>query len=929
LIISKEQHSSWNHITYCHAGYFNKKGNVFFNLFTTFVVTQRFQYFMKALFPVLCAALLTLHAQAQQVTVDQSFNSVDKGSGKFSGEDSYYNDDIEQSIIQPDGKMLVSGLYSFINDTARNCIARLNPDGTLDKSFQVYGFESNFGSGLSFIRLQKDGKIIVCTKYPEFSYNKNIHIIRLNADGTRDNTFKQAPMQYIPFYVADVAVQSDGKLVVAGDGNQYGYGRSVVRLNINGSYDKTFRPDSIHSYTVLTLAITSKGQILGGGYFNLSDDSPVYTSLKMFNADGSYDKSFSTNIPVDYNITKLAIQPDSKILFATNYIDGPNPSLFGRLNSNGSRDTSFIVRNGPDRTVNAITVLPNGKILIGGDFSKYKNVYAKGIARLNANGTLDKTFISGAGISYNSNIGFPNIQTISVDKDGHYFIGGYFNVYNHIGAGGMMLLNSNGTINHSFNHASTTGAEDAVFAIAIQKDKKVLIAGDFVQYNGVNRDKIARLNADGTLDNSFNIGNVQGDAADSNAYIHKLLIQQNGKILVGGNFSYINGHPHTLLARLNSNGSLDESFKAQITRLYDYNYSRISAIVQQPDGKILVGVSRQYLFESWDYEPILYRLNVDGSIDPSFMVYDAFQSYNDITCIAVQADGKILVGGTLPVSSGELTYNNIVRLNKNGTVDNTFSKSGMASLGTDEEVKDIHIMPNGKIILAGHFRYYNGSVVTPVIRLDAKGLLDKTFRAPASLFKSKAFELTPIAADSSNVYIGFCSLTGTTLWTRHTVLYKLKANGALDSTYNTGDGANSIIYAMALDANNQLLIGGSFTSFNGVGKNHIARLTVCKPTKQATVSSNLTSLQSQAAAAIVVTPNPTSDNVWLQTISAKAERTTVKIINAQGEPLAAISTTIPAGINKQLLSLSRYAAGVYFIVVENSSMRQTLKVVKE
>src|SRR5438128_1887159 len=128
---------------------------------------------MKVLFSLMCTLLLVLHAQAQQITVDQSFNSIDKGYGKFNSEDNYYNDDVEQSIIQPDGKILVSGLYSFINDTVRNCIARLNPDGTLDKSFQIYGFESNFGNGVSFIRLQQDGKIIICTRYPEFSYKKN------------------------------------------------------------------------------------------------------------------------------------------------------------------------------------------------------------------------------------------------------------------------------------------------------------------------------------------------------------------------------------------------------------------------------------------------------------------------------------------------------------------------------------------------------------------------------------------------------------------------------------------------------------------------------------------------------------------------------------------------------------------------------------
>src|SRR5205085_4545140 len=131
---------------------------------------------------------------------------------------------------------------------------------------------------------------------------------------------------------------------------------------------------------------------LAGGFFNLSDDyeSPVYKSIERFNADGSFDNSFSADVSNDYFVTKIALQPDSRVLYTTNYIEAPKPSLFGRLNSNGSKDTSFKVGSGTDRTVKAITTLANGQILIGGDFSTYKNVYAKGIARLNANGTLDR-----------------------------------------------------------------------------------------------------------------------------------------------------------------------------------------------------------------------------------------------------------------------------------------------------------------------------------------------------------------------------------------------------------------------------------------------------------------------------------------------------------------------------------------------------------
>ena len=865
---------------------------------------------MKITF-LLLAVLFVFQCSAQQVTVDKSFNPTDKGFGKFNSGKSYH-DDVEQSIIQPDGKLLVSGYFSFINDSVHNCIARLNPDGTLDKSFKVYGFESNFGNGVSMMKLQPDGKIIICTTYPEFNYKENIHIIRLNTDGTKDKTFTQAPLQYMPYYVNDVAIQTDGKLIVAGDGNQYGYGKSIVRLNKNGSYDKTFLPDSVHLYTILSLTITNKGKILAGGFFNLSDIAPAYKSIALINSDGSFDNSFSADIPYGYYVTKIALQPDSKILYTTNYIEAPIPSLFGRLNMDGSKDISFKVGSGTDRTVKAITPLANGQILIGGDFSTYRNVYAKGIARLNANGTLDRSFNSGTGISINSNIGYPDIKTINIDKAGNYFISGHFNVYNHIGAGCMLLLNTNGTIKHSFNPSNTTGADDAVFALAIQQDKKVIIAGDFIQYNGVVRNKIARLNADGTLDNSFTTGKgVQGDAADSNAFIHKLLIQPNGKILIGGNFSYINGQSQTLLARLNTNGSIDKTFKAKISKLYDYNYSQISAIALQQDGKILVGVSRNYLTENRESEPILYRLNNDGTIDSSFIVYDAFMGYddngnNEITSLAVQADGKILVGGYLRISSGSVTYNNIVRLNKNGTIDNTFSKNGLSLPGTDDGITDIHLMQDGKIMIAGYFGTYNGVAVAPVIRLNTNGLLDKTFKAPASLFKSLNFELAPISSDSSNIYIGFCSFTGSTLKTLHTNIYRLKSNGALDSTYNTGEGASSIVYTTALDANGKLLIGGSFTSFNKVGKNHIARLTIISSNKQTIASSVQATLRLQTAASIMVTPNPTASDVWLQTNNATAEKTTIKIMDAQGKQLSAISTVLPAGSSKQLLNMNQF-----------------------
>jgi uncharacterized delta-60 repeat protein len=243
-----------------------------------------------------------------------------------------------------------------------------------------------------------------------------------------------------------------------------------------------------------------------------------------------------------------------------------------RLNPNGTLDTSFNPGGtGTNDDVEAIVVQSDGKVLIGGQFTSYNGTGRGRIARLNTDGTLDGTFNPGSGGAAGG------VSEIVMQSDGKVVIAGLFEGWNGALRRGIARLNSNGTLDTSFN--TGTGAYP-VYTVAMQSDGKVIIAGDFTSYNGIARNKIARLNADGTLDASFDPG------AGPTGYPEFMVVQSNGKIVVGGSFVSFNSTWPDGIARLNADGTLDPTFDpGSGARFY------VRSVALQSDGKILIGGS--------------------------------------------------------------------------------------------------------------------------------------------------------------------------------------------------------------------------------------------------------------------------------------------------------------------------------------------------
>ena len=308
------------------------------------------------------------------------------------------------------------------------------------------------------------------------------------------------------------------------------------------------------------------------------------------------------------------------------------------------------------------------------------------------------------------------------------------------------LAQTPGDLDASFNPGS--GASYSVYSIALQPDGKVLIGGLFTSYNGTSRYRMARLNADGSLDASFN----PGSGANNNVY--SIALQPDGKILIGGEFISYNGTYRNYLTRLNADGSLDASFNPGTGASYT-----VYSIALQPDGKILIGGS----FTSYNGTSRKYiaRLNADGTLDASFNPGTGANGY--VNSIALQPDGKVLIGGEF-ASYNRTTRRRIARLNADGSLDASFNPGS----GANGSVYSIALQPDGKVLIGGYFTSYNGTSRNRIARLNA--------------------------------------------------------DGSLDASFNPGTGASSTVYPIALQPDGKVLIGGYFTSYNGMGRNRIARI---------------------------------------------------------------------------------------------------------
>jgi uncharacterized delta-60 repeat protein len=271
------------------------------------------------------------------------------------------------------------------------------------------------------------------------------------------------------------------------------------------------------------------------------------------------------------------------------------------------------------------------------------------------------------------------------------------------------------------------------YAVAIQSDGKIVVAGHTLSGTGSIDFAVARLNPDGTLDNSFDFdGKVTTDFNNSTDVPNAIAIQPDGKILVAG-FTYFNSYSFALV-RYNTDGSLDNSFGIGgliITSITDDDQAR--AVAVQEDGRIiLAGIAHA----SGSYSDfVIVRYMPDGSFDNSFgtggKILTDFLGYHDEAYgVAVQSGGKITVVGTSNDENPASADFAIVRYNSNGSFDSSFGMGGKVRTDFDggiDVANSVAIQPDGKIVLGGYAHTSSYGYDFALARYNNDGILDNSF----------------------------------------------------------------------------------------------------------------------------------------------------------------------------------------------------------
>ena len=347
-------------------------------------------------------------------------------------------------------------------------------------------------------------------------------------------------------------------------------------------------------------------------------------------------------------------------------------------------------------------VLSSGKYLWVGIDGADGNV-ARNVRRYNSDFTLDETFA--APVFSQDNNGF--VRDVVEQSDGKLVIVGHFTAANGTSVGKIVRLNANGSLDSSFNFEGA-GFDDHAFVLKLLSDGSFLVGGSFGSYNGSSVSRLAKLNSDGSLDTAFS-GNVA-----LNNHVLAIHVLSSGKIYVGGNFS-------ERIVRLNSDGTTDETFDVGA----GFN-SRVSGIEVDSNGKVVVGG----WFNAYNDSPCsrgIVKLNADGTLDAGFSVEgDGLNSTEGVVqCLAIQSDGKIVAGGWFNQYDGN-RQGHIIRFNADGTKDSTFVTGlGFGDDGpwNGQRVQDI-LLGNNKIICVGGLYNYGGKALYGFAKLSLTGSLD-------------------------------------------------------------------------------------------------------------------------------------------------------------------------------------------------------------
>ncbi|MFY8033944.1 MAG: delta-60 repeat domain-containing protein, partial [Flexibacteraceae bacterium] len=336
-------------------------------------------------------------------------------------------------------------------------------------------------------------------------FNQN-NLIRLNTNGSVDEGFQYNPPVSYNTVKTAVALLPSGKILVAARFDSGGaIATRVFRILSNGNYDNTFPTIGLIGEVHEILSLPDGKALITGLFYYEPSGVGIGAAILKINENGTRDLSFGSY--GGFTISDIDFQPDGKFLIAGELVsyDNRNTGWVVRTNINGTIDTTF--RSGANNWLGNVMVLPNGKILINGTgFTNYNNrPITNAIACLNSNGSLDTVFTN------HLNTANGNIVAFTADELGRVYIGGAFTSYSSIGRNKIARLNPDGSLDLTFNPG--TGFNGPVNYLVKTSDNKIIALGQFSSFNGVTRNNIVRIYGETNPCSSVSVPNISANGS--------------------------------------------------------------------------------------------------------------------------------------------------------------------------------------------------------------------------------------------------------------------------------------------------------------------------------------------------------------------------------------------------------------------------------
>ena len=738
----------------------------------------------------LCAS--PLHADAQTL-ISQSIAQV------------YQSGFTSSMAVQPDGKVIIAGgTFSYVNSVPRNNLARLNPDGSLDLTFNpdIKGVVARVAVDPS------SGNIYIGGLFSSVGGVARNHLAKLSSAGVVDPAWNPNPDQLITALKLDGA----GNVFVAGPfttiGGQSRMNLAKISASGTGAADPTWNPNPSGSGGangfVNNFALDGLGNIYVGGRFDAIGGLPRVSIAKLSTSGtGAADPNWCACMQPGATVNAVVVEPGSGSIF-----------IGGSFSTLGGRNRANIAKLAPSGTLP--TFMPDGTVIPGtivdatwdpGAFFGVNSLFADGSGSLYAAGSfttiggvarrfLAKLSTSGSGAvdpAWNPNPS-SNMVLVLGASGLNVFVGGFLSTIGGQVRGGLAVLDgSSGAVQTNWPNTYSPG-----FVTAIAKDpsNRTILGGTFQVMGDFTtvRLGLARLNADGTLDAAWDPRPTTSALFANGASISALASDAAGDVYVGGSFDFVGGQARNNVAKLSGAGS----GAADSTWSPNANGS-VGAVVLDGSGSVFLGGAFTTIGGQARNRVAKVAASGAGAPDATFDP----NANGQVNAIAIDSAGSIFVGGAFTTIGG-LGRNRLAKLSlSTGAADPVWNPAA------DNGVNALALDGAGALYAGGSFVSIGGQSRNRIAKLSASGTgaVDAAWNANAN-GTVKALVIGP----NRMLYVaGLFSTIGGRGRTG-VALLPYGAGGAADSVWNANaSGAG----ALAIDAAGNLHVGGSFSSIAG------------------------------------------------------------------------------------------------------------------